>query len=238
MIHQISHSKKWESKTPELNEKGEPVLRANGNPKFRKSYSILQDELFEHMSEAGFRDFSRGERGSTAEHLEPMQFKIRKDQERLASLRKQIQLEKVQYTEHHQVFKMYSELENMGKKTLGGKISMTREEFSDLTSLAKEGIASRSVIADLKEDVNYFRNRYHRESDAFRNLEQKYLDLKEKCRPFLEALEHFPDLAKLFAEKVRELLEKKRSRNQPDRSKELSAGNNVKRKIWKHEIER
>ena len=33
----------------------------------------------------------------------------------------------------------------------------------------------------------------------------KYNELKEKCRPFLEALEHFPEVAKLFAEKVKQL---------------------------------
>ena len=32
-----------------------------------------------------------------------------------------------------------------------------------------------------------------------------YNELKEKCRPFLEALEHFPEVAKLFAEKVKQL---------------------------------
>lgn len=31
-----------------------------GKPVFRKSYSVLQDKLFEHMTEAGFTGFERG----------------------------------------------------------------------------------------------------------------------------------------------------------------------------------
>lgn len=36
-------------------------------------------------------------------------------------------------------------------------------------------------------------------------MKTKYNELKEKCRPFLEALEHFPEVAKLFTEKVKQL---------------------------------
>lgn len=51
VIKQISHSKKWASTIPIYDEKGKPVLRKNGKQKYRKSYSILQDELFQHMTE-------------------------------------------------------------------------------------------------------------------------------------------------------------------------------------------
>lgn len=48
VVHQISHSKKWKSDIPLTDEKGNPLLRKNGKPMFRASYSILQDELFNH----------------------------------------------------------------------------------------------------------------------------------------------------------------------------------------------
>ncbi len=38
------------------------------------------------MREAGFRDFERGERGSTAEHLSVLDYKIKQDTERAAAL--------------------------------------------------------------------------------------------------------------------------------------------------------
>ena len=50
VVHQISHSKKWKSDIPLTDEKGNPLLRKNGKPMFRASYSILQDELFNHIS--------------------------------------------------------------------------------------------------------------------------------------------------------------------------------------------
>ena len=56
VVHQISHSKKWASDIPMTDDDGEPIIRKNGKPKFRPSYSILQDELFEHLQEHGFDD--------------------------------------------------------------------------------------------------------------------------------------------------------------------------------------
>ena len=52
VVHQISHSKKWKSDIPLTDEKGNPLLRKNGKPMFRASYSILQDELFNHRSKS------------------------------------------------------------------------------------------------------------------------------------------------------------------------------------------
>lgn len=41
---------------------------------FRKSYSVLQDKLFEHITEAGFTGFERGILGSTAENLNSLDY--------------------------------------------------------------------------------------------------------------------------------------------------------------------
>ena len=73
VVNQISHSKKWKSDIPMTDEKGNPLLKKNGKPMFRASYSILQDELFNYMTERGFKGFQRGEYGSTAEHLTSLQ---------------------------------------------------------------------------------------------------------------------------------------------------------------------
>ena len=81
VVNQISHSKKWKSDIPLVDEKGNPLLRKNGKPMFRASYSILQDELFNHMTEQGFKGFQRGEYGSTAEHLTSLQYQIKQDKE-------------------------------------------------------------------------------------------------------------------------------------------------------------
>ena len=84
-IQQVSMSKKWDSK-PALDENGEPILSAKGKPVLKKSYSVLQDDFFRYMREAGYDDVERGERGSSEEHLTVTQFKVMMEQERLSEL--------------------------------------------------------------------------------------------------------------------------------------------------------
>ena len=88
-VMQVSRSKKWASK-PLLDDAGKPVLQKNGKPVLKKSYSILQDDFFNYMRNAGYTDVERGERGSTEEHLTVTQFKVQREQERLDTLTSQI----------------------------------------------------------------------------------------------------------------------------------------------------
>ena len=205
VVNQISHSKKWKSDIPLVDEKGNPLLRKNGKPMFRASYSILQDELFNHMTEKGFKGFQRGEYGSTAEHLTSLQYQIKQDTQRLDKLQQRIQKEQVKYKSSHQIFKTYNEIDSMGQKTFTGKMAISKEDYKELTILAKEGITSRAEIRKLEEDVGYYQQRYYNTANALENMKSRYNELKEKCRPFLQALEHFPEVAKLFTEKVKQL---------------------------------
>ena len=85
-VMQVSMSKKWASK-PVLDEAtGEPLKTAKGKPVLKKSYSVLQDDFFQHMREVGYTDIERGERGSSEEHLTVTQFKVEREQARLAEL--------------------------------------------------------------------------------------------------------------------------------------------------------
>ena len=61
-VMQVSRSKKWASK-PLLDDAGKPVLQKNGKPVLKKSYSVLQDDFFHYMRNAGYTDVERGERG-------------------------------------------------------------------------------------------------------------------------------------------------------------------------------
>ena len=83
-VMQVSRSKKWASK-PLLDDAGKPVLQKSGKPVLKKSYSVLQDDFFHYMRNAGYTDVERGERGSTDEHLTVTQFKVQREQERLDS---------------------------------------------------------------------------------------------------------------------------------------------------------
>ncbi|MCD8353973.1 MAG: plasmid recombination protein [Clostridiales bacterium] len=89
-IMQVSSSKKLLSK-PALDEAGNPILQRNGKPVLKKSYSVLQDDFFQHMRAAGYTDVERGERGSNEEHLTVIQFKVMQEEKRLDGLTEQIQ---------------------------------------------------------------------------------------------------------------------------------------------------
>ena len=62
-------------------------LTSRGRPVLKKSYSLLQDQFYRHMREAGYTDLERGERGSTEEHLTVTQFKVAQEETRLEVFR-------------------------------------------------------------------------------------------------------------------------------------------------------
>ena len=239
VVHQISHSKKWKSDIPLTDEKGNPLLRKNGKPMFRASYSILQDELFNYMTEQGFKGFQRGEYGSTAEHLTSLQYQIKQDKERLEKLQKRIQREQIKYEPARNVSKTYNEIDSMGQKTITGKMAISKEDYSQLTALAKEGITSRAEINELEQSANYYRQKYFDCANALERMKTKYNELKEKCRPFLQALEHFPEVAKLFTEKVKQLFSFKEAQERAEKeAREKERQERIKARKNKRGMER
>lgn len=223
VIQQVSHSKKWKNTVPLTGENGEPVINKYGKPVFRKSYSVLQDKLFEHMSRAGFKGFERGELGSTTENLSSLDYQIQKDKERLQSIKESIQAEKIKYEPAHEVYKTSAEIEKMGQRTLTGKVAVSKDDFEKLTALAKEGITSRVEIQNLEDSVSYYRQSYFNSASSVERLQKRYDDLKEKCQPFLQAMEHFPELVKVFTDKVKELFSIKEAREKQEREDRIAA---------------
>ena len=199
VIHQISHSKKWESKELMLDNEGNQILRKSGKPKYRASYSILQDEFYNHMNERGYTDFERGREGSSTEHLSSLQYQIEKDKERLNDIKTRIAESEIEYND---VQKTIEEIDEVGKKTISGKYTVFKEDYEQLTSLAKEGITSRGRIKRLESDVEYYKTRFSNLRKAYENLEQQLNQLKEKCRIFIAAMEHFPNFVRVFNERM------------------------------------
>lgn len=68
-VMQVNMSKKWISKPATDIETGEPLLTSKGKHVLRKFYSILQDDFFQYMRDAGYTDVECGERGNSEEHL-------------------------------------------------------------------------------------------------------------------------------------------------------------------------
>ena len=207
VIHQVSHSKKWKSEKA-LDENGNPILNSKGKQVYHASYSILQDKFYEHMQEAGFNGFSRGERGSTAENLASLEFKIKKDKEKLSHLQEKIAGEQVRYEENHNAFMTFNEIDNSGKKSFTGKYTVSADDYEKLTTLAKQSYSAVSEAKKLQEENRYLTRQIWSLQSEVSRLKTALSELTEKCRPYLEALKAAPKAVKEFIDGILERFKK------------------------------
>ena len=161
-IQQVSMSKKWASK-PALDENGTPILSAKSKPVLKKSHSVLQDDFFRHMRDAGYDDAERGERGSSEEHLTVTQFKVQQEQARLAELTEQnCQQEQQVATLGRQIEKIQNRqvdvaaIEKIESKPIpfSTKIAVEREDFEHLSTLAKKYVAAEKKESKLQKALD------------------------------------------------------------------------------------
>lgn len=172
-IMQVSMSKKWESQ-PVLGEDGEPLKTKTGKSVLKQSYSVLQDDFFEHMRAAGYTDVERGERGSSEEHLTVTQFKVMKEQERLSELQEtktEIQSEIAELQEAHakESEKLDKTKERLQKQKLdlkrideieakptliGNKVTVDKEDFDMVITAAKKHIAQEKKESTLQKALD------------------------------------------------------------------------------------
>ena len=207
VIHQVSHSKKWRSEKA-VDEDGKPILNSKGKQIYHASYSILQDKFFEHMQGAGFTGFIRGERGSTAENLTSLEYKIKQDQKRLAELSEQISNEQVRYDDNHNAFMTFAEIDDSGKKTITGKYTVSADDYKKLTTLAKRSYSAESEAKKLQEENQYLSRRIWSLQSEVSQLRQALSELTEKCRPYLEAIKAAPKAVKEFIDGILERFKK------------------------------
>lgn len=107
----------------------------------------------------------------------------------------------------------------VGKKNaITGNYSVPKEDYKELTELAKEGISSRGEIKKLKRSLSYYKDLANRLQRELNNLRREYNRIVEVCKPFLEALEHFPEMVMRFKDKVKDLLSQKETQ---EKQKEL-----------------
>ena len=216
-IQQVSMSKKWASK-PALDERGEPILSAKGKPVLKKSYSILQDDFFRYMHDAGYDDVERGERGSSEEHLTVTQFKVQQEQARLAELTEQNrQQEQQAATLCRQIEKIQNQqinvaaIEKIEAKPIpfSTKIAVEREDFERLSTLAKKFVAAekkesklqkaldaanrliaklKTEIAGLKQELSEYKS--VRGKLRTSDMERENAELRGKIRRYEDVIQH------------------------------------------------
>ena len=162
IIQQVSMSKKWASK-PALDENGTPILSTKSKPVLKKSYSVLQDDFFRYMRDAGYDDVERGERGSSEEHLTVTQFKVQQEQARLAELTEQNRQQEQQAAAlGKQIKKIQNQqvdvatIEKIESKPIpfSTKIAVEREDFEHLSTLAKKYVAAEKKESKLQKTLD------------------------------------------------------------------------------------
>lgn len=115
IINQVSHSKKWKSEQL-LDNQGKSIYDKNGKAVLIKSYSLLQDRFFRYMSDSGYKDFIRGVKGSNQEHLSDLQFKIKKDTERLEKITNKVEEKESSYNSYMKYDKQIEYISNLAKQ--------------------------------------------------------------------------------------------------------------------------
>jgi hypothetical protein len=243
VINQVSNSKKWQSGY----ENGD-----NGKKRLVYSYSLLQDRYHDHMKEAGFTGFVRGEKGSTAEHLDVLDYKIKQDVARAETLadvvmerqeavgkltaavdeKQQTAItldtsigEKEQATAKldkaiiakeqtaakldERAEKKQKQLESLDKKTavrkeeaatfaeidamakpsvLSANLQISPADWKKVSALAKEGVKSKGIIAELKskvakllENLGWYKKRLEKYEGKGITDQMRYFEARERA---------------------------------------------------------
>ena len=208
VINQVSHSNKWKSEQVSDNQ-GKPVYDKKGKAILIKSYSLLQDRFFQYMSDCGYKDFIRGVKGSNQEHLDDLQFKIKKDTERLEKIVHQVEEKENSYNEYMKYDKKINDISNLGKqKKFSKKIELDQEDYKSLTQYAKKGIVADKEIYELNSRIDNLRNAV----DKWKSL---YDDIVEKTKDYFYAIKLAPQkvtnfFKSLFDKEKQDELEKQR----------------------------
>ena len=207
-IMQVSMSKKWESQ-PVLGEDGEPLKTKTGKAVLKQSYSVLQDDFFEHMRAAGYTDVERGERGSSEEHLTVTQFKVMKEQERLSELQEtktEIQSEIAELQEAHA--KESEKLDKAKERIQKQKLDLKRIDEIE----AKPTLIGNKVTVDKDDfDMVITAAKKHITQEKKESALQKALDAAHKLIAELKST--VADLTRKLAAATKELAEYKSVRN-------------------------
>ncbi len=199
-----------------MDEQGAPILQKNGKPVLRKSYSVLQDDFFQAMRNAGYTDVERGERGSSEEHLTVTQFKVEREQERLEQLAAQTQQKeqqaaslekKIEKIQRQQVAVQEVEQIEPHAVPFSSKVMLDRSEYENLAAAAKKFYvqerkesklqkaldAATKMIEELKEKVasltaELAKYKSTRGRLHTKELEHENVDLRNKLRRYEDVI--------------------------------------------------
>ena len=214
---------------------------AKGKKILKSSYSVLQDDFFNFMRAAGYTDVERGERGSTEEHLTVTQFKVQAERQRLEAVTAQVadaeqSLENTRVAAEKQKKKLEAlqketkaarataltvqDIEAMGKKaTFGNNITLTPDECRILKDYAVSSFAEKAEKLKYKQKYEQAEKSASVWKRRFEALNEKYLELKKKAQPYLDALEIASERVRAFLDVVLSRGKETQEHKQPARKR-------------------
>lgn len=188
IINQVSHSKKWKSEQA-TDLQGNPLYDEKGKAILIKSYSLLQDRFFQYMSDSGYRGFISGIKGSSAEHLSDIEFKAKKEREKLKAITDKVKEQQLKFTENtsaiedsenrksqaqQELNEIKKDIDNykgykgdidnidVGKsKLFGKKVELDTDDYQNLIKYAKKGVVADVEITKLKEENSKLRHDFN-----------------------------------------------------------------------------
>lgn len=153
--------------------KGQPCKRINCSEfwKGRDSYSRLQDEYYDYMANTCGYALERGQKGSTAEHLSVAEYKLKKTEEKLDEVTKQL-----------------SEIENIEKVSVKNlplnTVALKKSDYETLSSASKgyvttkkaesENITLKLEIRSLQTENDSLKKEYDTISGQLHELDYHY----------------------------------------------------------------
>jgi len=238
VIKQVSHSKKW-PKLKQIDDNGEVKRNDKGKAILVNSYSLLQDHFYEHMKEAGYHGFERGERGSTAEHLTVLEYKTQQETERAAAMtavvadkeqaaaildeqtgKKTKRLEKLdeQLTVKTNEKATVSEIEAMGKPAVFGGFNVSADEMGKLKTLAKKGVTIKDNTKTLKQQLKVAEGERDMATAKLAKLQKPKPSIKEHLNWFDKFMAAMKRAPKRLMAVIEEILREPPERQEPQKT--------------------
>jgi len=180
-----------------------PVER-NGKTIIVNSYSLLQDRFYEHMRAAGFDGFERGERSSTKEHLDVLDYKIQQDRQELAQLSEQKQQTRkeadalVEATKVRAgIFARQEEINTMAKPGKSGNtMFVSNADWKRVSDMAKRCILLDEKMKGAEKQIGYLQV----DRDKWKT---NYERLWSETKDFIKAIRVNPKRLREFIEEQR-----------------------------------
>lgn len=207
-VHYKKCKKTYNEKLKEMIDDGEISLRVlKDNAKvFDEIIFDINSDYFEQNS--GYKGFVRGIKGSTKEHLTDLEFKIKKETEKLEKITNSVDEKQSNFDNYIQYAKQIDDISNLGKqKKFSKKIELEPNDYETLTQYAKKGIAADKEIYERDTRIENLRNTLNR-------WIEKYDGLLEKAKDYFHAIKLAPqrvaDFFKCLFDKERQRIEQEK----------------------------